>query len=121
MSRSRIALFLALLALALPLALTACGGDKEAAKKPKTTTTRTERATPRTETVPAAPVQTTPAPSTTSQDPATAPNTPGEGNGSTRATPQGGSDSPQNDTPPPAGSPAERFEKDCESRPKTCG
>jgi type IV secretory pathway VirB10-like protein len=120
-SRSRFALLLALLVLALPFALTACGGDKEAAKKPRTTTTRTERTTPRTDTVPAPPVQTTPAPSTTSQNPATAPNTPGEGNGSTRGTPQGGSDSPQNDTPPPAGSPAERFEKDCESRPKTCG
>ena len=30
-------------------------------------------------------------------------------------------DSPQNDTPPPAGSPAERFEQFCEDNPGACG
>ena len=30
-------------------------------------------------------------------------------------------DSPQNDTPPPAGSPAERFEEFCEQNPGACG
>jgi hypothetical protein len=30
-------------------------------------------------------------------------------------------DSPQNDQPPPAGSPAERFEQFCEENPGACG
>ena len=114
----RLIVALALLALLLP----GCGHDrKEAVKKPKTTTTRTERTAPRTETAAPTPVQTAPAPSTTSQDPATAPAPPGEGDGRPRGTPQGGSDSPANDTPPPSGSPAARFEKDCEQRPRSCG
>jgi hypothetical protein len=128
-SRSRLTLGLALLALLL--ACPGCGGDKEAAKKPRTTTTRTtttrtttthsETAPTRTETAAPLPVQTTPAPTRPAQDPATAPQTPGERDGSPRGTSQGGVDSPKNDTPPPKGSPAEQFEKDCDANPQSCG
>jgi hypothetical protein len=113
--RRRAALAVALLVLAA-----GCGGGDEAADKaappPELTVPRTEpdRATttaPSTGTAPTAP----------SQDPATAPAPSGEGDGSSPGAPQGGADSPQNDTPPPAGSPAERFERECETRPLACG
>ena len=48
--------------------------------------------------------------------PATPPADTGSGSGGTQA-PQ---DSPQNDTPPPSGSPAERFEQFCEENPGAC-
>ncbi len=106
----------------IALALVPAGcGDNEVATKPKHHP-RTEHAEPRTETSPATTPQAVPqAPNTTSHDPATAPAPQGEGDGSTGGTPQGGTDSPQNDTPPPKGSPAERFEQECRSQPKTCG
>jgi hypothetical protein len=107
--------------LALLLAIPGCGGDKEAAKKPRTTTTRTQSAPQHTETAAPAPVQTAPPPTRTGRDPGSAPQTPGEGDGSPRGTSQGGSDSPKNDTPPPKGSPAEQFEKDCDANPQSCG
>ena len=107
----------------LALAPVGCGNE-EVAKKPKHHP-RTERTEPRTATESATTPKAAPqAPSSTGstgQDPATAPAPQGEGNGSNGGTPQGGTDSPQNDTPPPKGSPAERFEQECRSRPKTCG
>jgi hypothetical protein len=104
------------------LALVPAGcGNEEVAKQPKHHA-RTERTEPLTDTAPATTPQAAPqAPSSTAQDPATAPAPQGEGNGSTGGTPQGGTDSPQHDTPPPKGSPAERFEQKCRSQPKTCG
>ena len=55
-------------------------------------------------------------------DPATAPAPRGEGDGSAPApTSRARPDSPQNDTPPPPGSPAERFEQECERNPEACG
>jgi hypothetical protein len=111
-----------LVLLALVLAVAGCGGgDKEAVKKPRTTTTHSETAPQRTETAAPTPVQTAPPPTRTAQDPATAPLTPGEGNGTPRGNSQGGTDSPGNDTPPPKDSPAERFEKDCDANPQSCG
>jgi hypothetical protein len=98
---------------ALALALGACGDDEERAADTRTETTAT------TET--AAPTATTgtPAP-TTPVD--TSPRTealPGGQDGG--ATPPRQQDSPENDTPPPADSPAERFERECERNPEACG
>jgi hypothetical protein len=47
----------------------------------------------------------------------TAPPAGGGESGGTQAPPQ---DSPQNDTPPPSGSPAERFEQFCQENPGAC-
>ena len=117
MYRVRAAVPIALVALALGPG--GCGGD-DSPKKAKHHP-RTERTEPGTVTTPATAPQPVPeAPGVTSQDPATAPASRGVGDGSPRGTPGGGSDSPQNDTPPPAGSPAERFEQKCSSRPKSC-
>jgi hypothetical protein len=116
---SRVRAAVAFLLIAIALGPVGCGSDDppKKAKHP-----RPERTEPRTVTTPAtAPEPVPQAPGTTSQDPSTAPASPGEGDGSPSGTPQGGSDSPQNDTPPPAGSPAERFEQECRSRPKSCG
>ena len=43
----------------------------------------------------------------------------GTGGGGTGGTPAP-QDSPQNDTPPPSGSPAERFEEFCQKNPGAC-
>jgi hypothetical protein len=50
-------------------------------------------------------------------DPATE-TLPEEGPSTTPTTP---SDTPQNDAPPPQGSPAERFEQYCNDNPGACG
>jgi hypothetical protein len=121
MTRSRATAAFALLALAAaPFA--GCGGDEEeAAKRPRGTPT--ERTEPRTATVPAAAPQVTePIPTPPpADDPASAPAPEGERDGRAPATPYGGADGPRNDTPPPAGSPAERFEQECEANPSACG
>jgi hypothetical protein len=122
---------LALVLTAVVLFLAACGGSKKAseslpttaptltvpgeAKTPKvdssantdTTTTDTSTSTATTTT----PTQTTAAPSnpSTPQGGAAAPQTGG-------ATP----DSPQNDTSPPANSPASKFEQFCKENPGAC-
>ena len=101
------------------LSATGCGGDDESVREPSKPP---ELTVPRTQ-----PERTTTAPATTTpqagggsgQDPATAPAPAGEGDGSSGGT-RPAPDSPQNDTPPPPGSPAEQFEKDCEAR-KACG
>lgn len=109
---SRVVLATALLALMLA---PGCGGDDEQAKTapepPELTVPRSEPETTPTETTEAAP----------GPDPATAPAPQGEGDGSTPAPRQAPPDSPQNDTPPPPGSPAERFEQECERNPESCG
>jgi hypothetical protein len=90
-------------------AIAGCGGDNEAAEAPpplpdltvpQTDTkesTDTETAPPVTETAPPA-TETVPAPQ-----------------------PEPVPDSPENDTPPPADSPAERFEEFCNENPGACG
>ena len=121
MSRLRAAWLLALLALAgLPAA--GCGGEDQAARKPppapELTVPRTQPE--RTGTAPATNRQ----PDGSSPDPAVVPGPgpapPEEGDGGSGGTRPPRPDSPQNDTPPPPGSPADRFEKDCEAR-KACG
>jgi hypothetical protein len=106
--------------LALPAAA-GCGGDDEQAEAlpepPKLTIPRT---TPQPEppaTDPATITETAPAP--VGEDPSTAPLAPGEGDG-TSEPPDTAPDGPANDTAPPAGSPAERFERECEENP-ACG
>jgi hypothetical protein len=63
---------------------------------------------------------------TAPQQSTTAPGTGGVGVPSTTTTGKGGydpnlPDSETNDVPPPAGSPQEAFEKQCEANPKACG
>lgn len=106
-----------MLGLALLGLAAGCVGDEERAETPPTppelTIPRTE---PEPEPSPPAPTQ------PQREDPATAPAPPGEGDGSTPAPRrQSRPDSPENDTPPPAGSPAERFERECEQNPAACG
>jgi hypothetical protein len=97
---------------ALALALGGCGDDEERAAD--TATERTET----TETVAPTATTGTPAPTTPADtSPRTAP-APGGRDGGATAPSQ---DSPENDTPPPADSPAERFERECERNPAACG
>jgi len=49
-----------------------------------------------------------------------APTTPPAGGGGSGGTPAPPQDSPQNDTPPPSGSPAEKFEQFCQENPGAC-
>jgi hypothetical protein len=98
--------------------LAGCGSDDERAerrsKPPELTVPRSEPEPRSTETNEA----------TTGRDPATAPLAPGEGEGDGTGAPapqSGAPDSPQNDTPPPPGSPAERFEQECDRNPEACG
>jgi hypothetical protein len=105
---------LAVTALVTGLAIAGCGGDDSGET-----------------TAPAVsiPQITSPIPATTTTAPATT-STPtgttgkGNGNGGTgppsRANPNQ-PDSETNDIPPPAGSPQEAFEKDCEQSPQACG
>jgi hypothetical protein len=97
-------------ALAL-VALAGCGGDDEP-DEPATTVpdltvpgrSETEDAAPPVTTVPPAPV----APPT-------------DTSGGAPAPPVEQPDSPENDTPPPPESPAERFEQFCDANPGACG
>ena len=122
MARLRTALVLALTALATAAG---CGGDDEQAEAPldppELTVPRTEPQPAETETGDSTTPATTDAPDTsTGEDPSTAPLSPGEGDGtggSSDTTP----DSPGADAAPPAGSPAERFERECEENPAACG
>ena len=63
-----------------------------------------------------APADTAPAPTAPPTTPA-----PDPGGGATAPAPAPVPDSPENDTPPPPGSPAERFEEFCETNPGACG
>ena len=95
----------------------ACGGDDEKpADTTPTITIETETTPTATETAPTA---TTRAPAPPPPTPTAPPADPNSG-GTTvpRAAPQ---DGPGNDLPPEPGSPAERFERQCEQNPQTCG
>ena len=97
--------------LILAVTIAGCGGDEEAGagpppKEPELTIPETDPPAPtETET---APTETTPPPT---DGGTTSPDTP------TETAP----DTPQNDTPPPADSPAERFEDFCNDNPGACG
>jgi hypothetical protein len=121
MIRFTTALLLALLV--LPLAA-GCGGDDEQAEAPRDlpelTIPRTDPEPDPPETAPTPTTETDTTPPATGEDPSTAPLAPGEGDG-TGSDPTGGTDTPENDTAPPAGSPAERFEQECEENPGACG
>lgn len=111
MGKKRIALILSLFA----LGLTACGGDDEEDEAttiptiplsvPGTETTLDEEEDEATTGTVVAPPAPAPAPA---PEPAPAP------------APEQAPDSPENDTPPPPGSPAEQFENFCEQNPGAC-
>jgi hypothetical protein len=100
--------------LLLVAALAGCGGDDE----PTAETTRElpDLSVPTT----TAPEVTEPAepPATTTVDPATE-TLPEEGPEETPVEPP--ADTPENDTPPPEDTPAERFEEWCNENPGACG
>jgi hypothetical protein len=110
------------LLLLLALAPGGCGGDDEAPAKP---TKARELTVPRaTETHPEA-AATTPTTQRQQQQqphqPQPAPAPQGDASGGAPAPQTQPQDSPQYDTPPPKGSPAERFEKFCDENPGACG
>src|SRR5215208_795904 len=103
----------ALLLVILALAVAGCGGDEESSadpppKAPELTITQTDQQPPPSETETTPTTETTP-PSTDGGT--SSPDTP------TETTP----DAPENDTPPPTDSPAERFEDFCNDNPGACG
>ncbi|HEY6652785.1 MAG TPA: hypothetical protein VI028_01530 [Solirubrobacterales bacterium] len=103
---------LALTTLALGLAIAGCGGDDSG----KTTAPPAVSIPSITSPIPA----TTTIPVTTS----TSTGTTGNGNGGSgppKRTNPNLPDSATNDVAPPAGSPQEAFEKQCEQNPKACG
>ena len=106
---------LALASIAAVLALAGCGGDDSGE-----TTAPTVSIPSITSPIPAT---TTTAPTTTE---ATQTGTTGNGNGNGGVGPPSKAnpnqpDSATNDIPPPAGSPQEAFEKQCEQNPQACG
>ena len=105
---------LALATIAFGLLASGCGGDGSG----DSTTQPAFSIPPVTSPIPA----TTTAPSATATQTATTGS--GRGNGGT-AAPNGADaskpDSATNDVPPPAGSPQEAFEKQCQQNPRACG
>jgi hypothetical protein len=108
--------------LALALAASGCGGDDEPSAEtepalPNLTVPQGDRteAEPAPETVPEAPFD----PSTETLPPETVP--PSTGGGTPAPAPEPPADTPENDAPPPADSPAERFEEFCDDNPGACG
>ena len=98
-----------ILPLAVLVAAPGCGGDDEPDPAPPLP----DLTVPRTETAPPADPVTTPETATTPPAVTTPPQT------QTQTVP----DSPENDTPPPADSPAQRFEDFCNENPgsRSCG
>jgi hypothetical protein len=108
----------ALLLVALVGAVAGCGGDDEPVARPPSdppdlTVPQTDQievpAVPETETVAPAPTP-EPEPAPTDTD-----------GGAPAPAPEPPADTPDNDTPPPAESPAERFEDFCNENPGACG
>ena len=97
------------------MAIAGCGADDE----PSTRTARElpDLSIPTTTTSTAPSVIDRTTTSTTPVDPATE-TLPTEG---PRTTPEAPGDTPENDSPPPEGSPAERFEQYCTDNPGACG
>jgi type IV secretory pathway VirB10-like protein len=107
--------------LALTLVASGCGGDDEPSAEtepalPNLTVPQGETTEPETEAVPDAPLD----PSTETLPPVeTVPPSTGGGTPAPESEPP--PDTPENDTPPPADSPAERFEEFCDDNPGACG
>ncbi len=94
-----------------------CGGDDE--KAAGTDTTTAPEATVPSETVPQPTPRPRPEPGVT---PSAPPATGDPDSGGSPVPPAAPApDSPRNDRPPPPGSPAERFERECEANPDACG
>jgi hypothetical protein len=93
------------------------GGDSE----PATDTARQlpDLSIPTTRTSPPV-TETTPSTTPTTVDPGTE-TLPMEGPTTTSTTPETPDDTPTTDTPPPEGSPAQRFEQYCNENPGACG
>jgi hypothetical protein len=106
MSSGRRRLALALVLSALLVGAAGCGDDEE-----ETTPSVTVPAA--TGTAP----ETTAAPTTTEATTTTKP----PKTGGTPSYEQGKPDTPENDVPPPPGSPQEAFERMCEQNPSACG
>jgi hypothetical protein len=100
------------------LGASGCGGDDEPAAKspppqPDLTVPQTNEAEP------LAPETETPAPAPPETEPEPSP--PSTSGGTPAPTPEPPADTPENDAPPPADSPAERFEDFCNENPGACG
>jgi hypothetical protein len=106
-SSGRRRLALALLLPALALGAAGCGDDDAEETTPSVTVPAA------TETAPA----TTAAPTTTESSTTTKP----PKTGGTPSYDPGKADTPENDVPPPPGSPQEAFERMCEQNPSACG
>jgi hypothetical protein len=106
MSPSRRRLALALLLPALLIGAAGCGDDDDEETTPSVT------APAATETAP----PTTATPTTTTEPTTTKPKT-----GGTPSYDPVKPDTPENDVPPPPGSPQEQFEQLCEQNPAACG
>jgi hypothetical protein len=104
-------LAVALAALLLAGATAGCGGDEE---EPETTPTVPDLTVPQTDEQPAPTTETTPPEPTETVPPSTDGGTPAP-------EPEPPADAPENDTPPPEDSPAERFEDFCNDNPGACG
>jgi hypothetical protein len=99
--------------------LLACGGDDEPAAK--TTPTVPDLTVPETDEVEPSVPETEPEPPATTTEtvpPSTDGGTPAP---EQEPEPEPPADTPENDTPPPAGTPAERFEEYCNDHPEACG
>jgi hypothetical protein len=97
-------------------AIAGCGGDDEPAGE--TTRELPDLSIPTTEATPTVTTPVEPPATTTTVDPATE-TLPEEG--PAPAPEQPPADSPESDTPPPEGTPAERFEEYCNENPGACG
>ena len=111
MTRGRRATTVLLTALALALGAAGCGGDDDEGD-----TTDFEISVPEATVQSETTEPTETAPQTTTQEDGG-----GTGGTSPPSAKPGKQDSAANDTPPPAGSPQEAFEKECEQNPAACG
>jgi hypothetical protein len=109
MSRGRRRLALSLLLPALALGAAACGDDDDEETTPSVTAPAAIETAP---TTTAPPTTTTPAEATTTKPPKT---------GGTPSYDPAKPDTPENDVPPPPGSPQEAFERQCQQNPAACG
>lgn len=106
-------------ACAVALALSACGGDEESTDRDTSAPIPTiPESTPEVEDTETG-LDAEPAPVAPEPDPAPPPAP--EPSGGAPAPPPSPPDSPENDVPPPKGSPAERFEQFCAGSPGACG